>query len=500
MNSPLQQFFTRSSQFLQTTLFKVGDEAISLLWLLKLTLAFLTVMVLSMLLKRLLNDRLLLRLGMSQGHREAIATLLSYGAGALGFVLVLQVNGLNLAPLVVTLGGLGIGVGFGLQEITKNLISGLTLLLEGKLQVDDYIEFDSLSGYIKEISLRSTIIRTFDGGDVVVPNSNLTSNRVLNWSYKSLTGKLHLPVNVAYDSDPILVTETLLDAAYMEVAVLHEPPPKVVFKGFGDSALEFELWVWVAQIDEGISVRSSLNFILEYSLRQAGLKMPFPQRDLWLRNADILKLTTSQPQKPEELDASQSAANQPGLQPHLNFSSRSRQSISIRDALRQLPHFNLCSDLHLRELIETGHRKFFVASDVVFHESDLGSHFYLVLSGSVETVVTRLNQAVKVYQSGDVFGEVAIMLNLPYTSTARVLEDTSLFVIHKRSFERLLRLHPALAATFTQELTKEKELYQGIRQQLQDLGLLDMTEHNHRFTDWVQARLKGIFAGRSAIE
>ncbi|PZV10069.1 MAG: mechanosensitive ion channel protein MscS [Leptolyngbya sp.] len=491
--NPQQQIFTRSGQLLQSPLFKVGDETISLLWLLKLTLAFLTVIVLSMLVKRLLKDRLLLRLGMSQGHREAIATLLSYSAGALGFVLILQVNGLNLAPLVVTLGGLGIGAGFGLQEITKNLISGLTLLLEGKLHVEDYIEFDSLSGYIKEISLRSTIIRTFDGGDVVVPNSSLTSNRVLNWSYKSLTGKLHLPIKVAYDSDPILVTETLLDSAYMEAAVLHEPPPKVVFKGFGDSALEFELWVWVAQIDEGILVRSSLNFILEHNLRQVGLKMPFPQRDLWLRNADTLKLIAPQPNEPEGSANGQNTSSQTSVKPDIVRNKRSRQSISIRDALRQFPHFDLCSDLHLRELIETGYRQFFVASDVVFNESDWGSHFYLVLSGSVETVVTRLNQSVKVYCPGDVFGEVAIMLNLPYTSTARVLEATSLFVIHKHSFERLLRLHPALAETFTQELTKETKLYQGIRQQLQDLGLLDMTEHKHRFTDWVQARLKGIF-------
>ncbi|HEY9640188.1 MAG TPA: mechanosensitive ion channel domain-containing protein [Coleofasciculaceae cyanobacterium] len=494
MNSELQQFFARSSQLLQATLFKVGDESISLLWLLKLTLVFLTVIVLSMIFKRLLKERLLLRLGMSPGHREAIASLLSYSAGTLGFVFILQVNGLNLAPLVVTLGGLGIGAGFGLQEITKNLISGLTLLLEGKLQVGDYIEFDGLSGYIQEVSLRSTVIRTFDGGDVVVPNSNLTSNRVLNWSYKSLTGKLHLPVKVAYDSDPVLVTETLLDSAYMEAAVLHEPPPKVVFKGFGDSGLEFELWVWVAQIDEGISVRSSLNFILEHNLRQAELKMPFPQRDLWLRNADTLKRVAPQANEPEGSANGQSTDGQPSVKAYSALSRRSRQTVSIRDALRQFPHFNLCSDLHLRELIETGHRQFFAASDVVFKENDWGSHFYLVLSGSVETVVTRLNQPVKVYHPGSIFGEVAIMLNLPYTSTARVLENTSLFVIHKHSFERLLRLNPALAETFTQELTKETELYQGIRQQLQDLGLLDMTEHKHRFTSWVQARLKGIFS------
>ncbi|MBW4470133.1 MAG: mechanosensitive ion channel [Stenomitos rutilans HA7619-LM2] len=505
MNPQLEAFLMNVNRLIQASLFKVGDESISLLWLSKLTIAFLIVILLSTLFKRLLKDRILVRLGMSQGHREALSTLLSYGIGALGFVLVLQVNGLNLAPLIVTLGGLGIGVGFGLQEITKNLISGLTLLVEGKLQVGDYIEFDGLSGYIKEIAMRSTVIRTFDGGDVVVPNSNLTSNRVLNWSYKSLTGKIHLPVQVAYDSDPILVTETLLDSAYMEAAVLHDPPPKVIFKGFGDSSLEFDLWVWVAQIDEGISVRSSLNFIIEHNLRQMGLKIPFPQRDVWLRNADVLNLGDRRQPRLDVVSAEQTVKGKAGkeqadIAPSQAIAHLMREPISIRDSLRQLPHLSLCSDLSLRELIETGYRKYFDASDIVFNEGELGNDFYLVLSGAVETVVTRLNQSIKVYRAGEVFGEVAVMLKLPYTSTARVLEDTSLFVIHQKSFERLLRLHPHLANVFSQELTKETELYQSVRQQLQDLGLLAMNEHQNQFVNWVQTRVKSFFPIRPPLK
>ncbi|MEE3719928.1 mechanosensitive ion channel domain-containing protein [Tumidithrix elongata RA019] len=494
MNSSPQQLVTFLSQFIQTPIFKIGDEPISLLWLIKLVLSFLTVMLLSVICKRLLKNRLLPKLGASQGQREAVATLATYGFGALGFVIVLQINGLNIAPLVVTLGGLGIGVGFGFQEITKNLISGLTLLIEGKLQVGDYIEFDNLSGHIKEIALRSTIIRTFDGGDVVVPNSNLTSNRVLNWSYKSLTGKLHLPVKVAYNSDPILVTETLLNSAYMEATVMQEPPPRVIFKGFGESALEFELWVWIAQIDEGFLVKSSLNFIIEHNLRQVGIKIPHPQRDLWLRNIDELKQIIPQFPESQSSNNGQESDESTGLNPQLSLAKSLRQSISIRDSLRQLPHFNICSDIHLRELIETGYRKFFAESEIVFNENEIGTHFYLVLSGSIETVVTRLSQHIKIYKSGDILGEVAIMLNLPYTSTAIALEDTSVFVINKHSFDRLLRLHPDLAETFTQELTKEKKIYQDIRQQLQDLGLLGMTEHSNRFAAWVKSRLKGIFS------
>lgn len=487
MNPQLQQFLVSSDRLLKATLFKAGDESISLLWLLKLVLVLLIIMAIASLFKRLLRDQLLLRFGISPGHREAISTLLSYSVGTLCLVIVLQVNGLNLAPLAVMLGGLGIGVGFGLQEMTKNLISGLTLLVEGKLQVGDYVEFDGLSGYIKEITIRSTIIRTFDGGDVVVPNSNLTSNRVLNWSYKSLTGKIRLPIGVAYHSDPVLVTETLLNSAYMDARVLHDPPPKVIFKGFGDSSLEFELWVWVPQIDEGISVRSSLNFIIDYNFRQTGLNFPFPQRDVWLRNPESL----------QHQNGNGAANTQPDLAFQQQASAGARQPVSIRDSLRQLPFFNICSDLHLRELIETGYRKALAESEIVFNEGEIGTDFYLVLSGAIEASVTHLDRPIKVYQPGELFGEAPVMLGLPYRANTRALETTSLFVIHKSSFERLLRLHPNLAEIFSHELSKEKEIYLEVRQQLQDLGLLDMNEHNHRFTAWVRERLKHLLNTRS---
>jgi potassium-dependent mechanosensitive channel len=165
--------------FSQITLFKIGSQTITLSWVLRLVLLFLLLIGVITLLKRLLKERLLVRLGIGQGNREVISTLVSYGFGGLGFVVLLQAYGIDIISLAVVLGSLGVGIGFGLQEITKNLVSGITLLLEGKLQVGDFVEFNGLTGYIKEISLRSTIIRTFDGGDVVVPNSNLTANQVL---------------------------------------------------------------------------------------------------------------------------------------------------------------------------------------------------------------------------------------------------------------------------------------------------------------------------------
>ena len=168
------------NELISSPIFRAGNESISLLWLLKLLSSLLIVFILINLFKRLIRDYLLTRLNLSQGNREAISTLVSYSTGTVAFLVVLSVNGLDLASLAVVLGGLGVGIGFGLQELTKNLVSGLTLLIEGKLQVGDYIEFNGLAGYIKEIDMRCTLIRTFDGGDVVVPNSTLVGNQVLN--------------------------------------------------------------------------------------------------------------------------------------------------------------------------------------------------------------------------------------------------------------------------------------------------------------------------------
>ncbi len=464
----------------QISLFKIGNQTITLSWVLRLILAFVLLIVAVTLLKRLLKERLLVKLGISPGHREVISTLVSYLVGTLTFVILLQAYGIDIISLTVVLGGLGVGIGFGLQEITKNLVSGMTLLLEGKLQVGDFVEFNNISGYIKEISLRSTIIRTFDGGDIVVPNSNLTANQVLNWSYKNFTGKLRLPVGVAYESDPVLVVETLLNSAYMQPAVLQDPPPKVNFKGFGDNALNFELWVWVNRIDEGLSVKSALNFIIDYNFRRAGIRMPYPQRDLWLRNPETLT-AQSLLADGEQLPAPPAMLAQPPV-------------ASLGDLLRQVPYFRSCSDLNLLEIIEAGHRRMMPEAEILFEEGETGSAVYIILSGEVESFSRKLDTQIKIYAAGDFFGEVPIMLGLPYLVTARTLEPTSLFVIPKQNLDKLLRSRPYLAEILAQEMANEKELYSPIRQQLEDLGLLDMSRDGNDLVAWVRTRLKKLFA------
>jgi potassium-dependent mechanosensitive channel len=473
------------------TLFRLGNQTFTLLWLVRLVLALLILVIVINLFKRLLKERVLVKLGISQGNREAISTLVSYGLGGLIFIVLLQFYGLDITSLAVLAGGLGVGIGFGLQELVKNLFSGLTLLLEGKLQVGDFIEFNDLSGYIKEISIRSTIVSTFDGGDVVVPNSDLTSNQVLNWNYKNYTGKIRLPVGVAYDTDPLLVVETLLNSAYMQPDVMHDPPPKVIFKNFGDSALNFELWVWINRIDQGINVRSSLNFIINYNCRQAGIKMPFPQRDLWVRNAEALSPQSIQKESTQTIH-SHSTAETPI--PHSTMAIPPTQPTSLRELLRQVPYFQTCLDLNLLQIVEAGYRKMLTTSEIIFNEGEMGHSVYFVLSGSVESFSIKLSQQIKVYQVGDLFGEVPVMLEIPYLVSSRALEEAILFVIPKKNLENLLRSNPYLADVLAQAMASEKEFYAPVRQQLQDLGLLDMNKDSYDLVNWVRSRLKKLFA------
>ncbi|MFM1841830.1 MAG: hypothetical protein RLZZ490_563, partial [Cyanobacteriota bacterium] len=263
-----QFLVTWLGETLNVPLFRLGLETITLGWIIQVIVLLAIVSLVAKGSKHFLKNFLLIKLRVSEGNREVIGTLTGLSVGTMGFIVVLQTMGLDLASFAVIIGGLGIGIGFGLQELTKNLVSGLTILGESKLKVGDLIEFNNNIGYIKEISIRSTVIRTFQGSYLVVPNTELTSNSVVNWNYDNCNGRLEIPVGVDYDSDPVLVTEVLLESAAMEANVVKDPPPKVLFRGFGDSALNFELWVWVRRIDQRPFIVSRLNFIIQYNLKR----------------------------------------------------------------------------------------------------------------------------------------------------------------------------------------------------------------------------------------
>ena len=471
-------------KFIDRPFVQIGQTSLSLSTLMMLFLALVLIFFVHKGLRFFLKTQILKRLGIDQGNREAIATLVSYSLSTLLFIGLLQSIGIDLGAFAVVLGGLGVGVGFGLQNIVKDIISGLTLLFERKIKVGDFLEFDGSAGHVTSISLRSVLIRTLDGGDVVIPNSHLTDNRVLNWSLESLKARLHLPVAVAYGADPVLVTELLLKSADMEPHVCAEPRPQVISKGWRDDpngALEFELLVWVDPIDKRLAIMGSLYFIIEHHLRAYGIAIPFCEN--WLRNLEVLSAKESLWEDPLALNDFHQAQVQ--VIPN--------KFIPVRDRLAQIPLFETFTALEMRQLIEVGRRRRLRASQVLFREGDPGDAFYIILEGSVSVIAEKINKTLATMEQGQFFGEVALLLGIPRTAMIQAQTDTIVFEVDRKGFSLLLKTHPDLTEAIVQALGEHKEELQERQQKLRELGLVDSDEDDNNVMDWARKRLARLF-------
>jgi potassium efflux system protein len=230
------------------------------------------------------------RMEISHGAKEATVTISGYVGIILAALVGLSLAGFNFTNLAIVVGALSVGIGFGLQNIVNNFISGLILLFERPVRTGDWVVVGSTEGYVRRISIRSTQIETFDRADVIVPNSELISNQVTNWMLNDPWGRVIVPIGVAYGTDVELLRDLLLKVAGEHPLVIKDgskvSPPKVLFRGFGDSSLDFELRCFIRLVDRRLDTLSELNFAIERTLREAGIQIPFPQRDLHLRSAD----------------------------------------------------------------------------------------------------------------------------------------------------------------------------------------------------------------------
>ncbi len=233
-----------------------------------------------------LKQRFLTRLGLDLGTQESSAAIFKYTLTLFGILLVLPFSGLNLSSLTVIAGAVGLGIGFGLQNLSNNYISYVAILLERPIQIGDLVEVDNLLGTVERIGPRATVLRTLDRIFVVVPNSRFTESKVVNWSYRDPRCRIHIPVGVAYGSDTALVTEALLSAAKENSRVLSSPAPQVWLKSFGPSALNFELLVWINRPQDQFVLISELNFLIEAEFRRRGIRIPFPQQDIHIRSLE----------------------------------------------------------------------------------------------------------------------------------------------------------------------------------------------------------------------
>jgi small-conductance mechanosensitive channel len=230
-------------------------------------------------------DKQLQKSPMERGSREAAVTVAGYSGVLLAILVALGVAGIDFSNLALIAGALSVGIGFGLQNVVNNFVSGLILLIERPIKTGDWIVVGGTEGYVKRIRIRSTQIQTFDRADVIVPNSELISGQVTNWMLHDVSGRARIPVGVAYGSETQQVNAILLKIAHEHPGVITYNPelaPVVLFRGFGDSALDFELRVHIRNIDNRLRVISDLNFAIDAAFREAGITIPFPQRDVHL--------------------------------------------------------------------------------------------------------------------------------------------------------------------------------------------------------------------------
>ncbi|WP_087069338.1 mechanosensitive ion channel family protein [Cyanobium sp. NIES-981] len=274
-------------RWLSAPFLPLGSRSYSLQDVVVLVLLFVALAQAVGMLQSLLRRRVLRYTGMSEGGQEAVAFVARYGLLLVGTLVLLQLWGLDLTSLTLFASVLGVGVGLGLQGISKNFLSGLIIIFERPIQVGDFVEIGDLQGSVQSLGLRSTKVTTLDRVTIIVPNSEFLESRVINWSHGSPVSRLQVPVGVAYGSDTAAVREALIAACRDNPAVLKAPPPRVYFSSFGDSALNFTLLVWTREPKRQYETVSDLNFRIEALLRERGITVPFPQRDLHLNHGNL---------------------------------------------------------------------------------------------------------------------------------------------------------------------------------------------------------------------
>lgn len=274
---------------------EIGQIRVSFGSVMTFALVFLLGYTLTRWLQRVLHFAVLDRLHIEAGARAAVLTGFGYLGLTLSALVAITAAGLDLSSLAFVAGALSVGVGFGLQSVVANFVSGIILLIERPIKVGDWIEVGAYSGHVRKIAFRSTHIETFDRHEVIVPNTELISGSVTNLTYGGSLGRITLPVGIAYGSDVDLARQVLLETLTANPRVLNDPGPSVVLDSLGDSAINLKALCFVENVNQRQSVRSDLYFAILKELEKAGIAIPFPQREIRLRSdaADMRKAPPS---------------------------------------------------------------------------------------------------------------------------------------------------------------------------------------------------------------
>lgn len=233
-----------------------------------------------------LEEDVLKKMKLKKGLPHTVATLFKYTLVSVGIIIGFSAAGIPISSMSVLLGAFGVGIGFGLQNIFNNLVSGLILLFERPIQINDTIEVGTLLGKVRSIGIRSSNVRTYDGAEIIVPNGHLISNEVINWTLSDDHRRIEVIASVSYSSDPNQVIDILMRVIRSHKKISNYPAPDVLLREMGDSSLNFRMLFWTKEFSEWIKIRSEITKNAFYALKEAGIEIPFPQSDLHLRSID----------------------------------------------------------------------------------------------------------------------------------------------------------------------------------------------------------------------
>ena len=284
------EIISRILEIFNYTIFEINNKPISIFSILMFIAVMIAVIQSSKIFNRYILKRMLATLHIEKSLQFAISRILSYAVITIGAIIAFQFIGIDLSGLAVIFGFLSVGIGFGLQNITSNFISGLILLFERPIKVGDRVIVGGTEGDVLDINIRSTTIRSVQNVSIIVPNTEFISSNVINLSHGDQRTKIYVDVGVSYNSDLDLVLKVLKDLAVNNEKVLKNPEPVVLFRNFGDSSWNLTLIAWVAVPKNAVDVKSDLNCGIVRKFREKDIEIPFPQQDLHIRSAEKIRI------------------------------------------------------------------------------------------------------------------------------------------------------------------------------------------------------------------